>query len=119
MTEAERKAVENEMVSLREYLEAKIDFRCIEMLHLKELYETKLDAVNLSHAKFELLLNTRWESMNEIREQLGTQKSESLSRLEYDANHKLLESKIDSIVKIVWTISGTLAALEIVLRFIK
>jgi flagellar motility protein MotE (MotC chaperone) len=45
--------------------------------------------------KTEAQLNKRLESMNEFREQLRDQSSHFLTMDTYDANHKLLESKIE------------------------
>jgi len=52
--------------------------------------------------KAESSVNKRLESMNEFREQLREQSKTFLTMDVYNANHKLLEAKIEAIQKIVW-----------------
>jgi hypothetical protein len=52
--------------------------------------------------KTEEQLIIRLASMNEFREQLRDQSKTFMTVGTYDANHKLLESKIEALQKIVW-----------------
>ncbi len=114
---------------------------CVHIDHLKELMDTRLEATNLAHQKFEAYLNAKLETMNEIREQLGTQKSEFISRVEFEAKHEVLIQKLDNQIamikeafakdnkaltdkvevlqKFMAGAMGGLAVLEIILRFVK
>jgi hypothetical protein len=52
--------------------------------------------------KAEKDLSLRLASMNEFRSQLTDQSKTFITYDVYDANHKLLESKIEALQKIVW-----------------
>jgi hypothetical protein len=86
MTEAERKAVQNEMVSLREYFEALLYSQ-------KEYFDTKLESMNERYAKFESIVDVRMDHLNEIRPQLAAQKGEFMvKKSAYQKNKELVNA---------------------------
>jgi hypothetical protein len=112
MTKAERTAVQNDMVTLREYMEA--------LLYSQKMYfETRLNAMEDAQAKFEQFNTAKLGTMNEIREQLGTQKADFLTRVEFEGKHELVCQKVESLQKFMWGIGGGVVLLELILRFIK
>lgn len=128
---------------VREYLEAQIKWNKVELLHLRELIDTKLIAMEAKQDKFEAVVSVKMLQLNEIRPQLAAQKAEFITRNEYDINHKLLDIKIDhvddkkvvsqdmfdakiaevckemsTLNRFMWTVFGILAAVEFILRFL-
>ena len=92
---------------------------CIHIEYLKELIEAKLDAITVSHSKFEVYLNAKLEQMNEIRGQLGTQKADFITRIEFEAKQQVLIGKIENLQKFMWALGGALVILEVILRFVR
>lgn len=112
MTKSERDAVQHDIVSMREYMEALL-------YDQKAFFEAKLEAMSEAQAKYEAYNRAKLETMNEIREQLSTQKAEFITRVEHDAKYALFATKIESLQKFIWMLSGALVLLEVLLKFIK
>jgi len=70
---------------------------------LKERLEAHMIYTEKALAKTEDQLNTRLESMNQFRDQLRDQSKQFLNTSTYDANHKLLETKIEEKYKLLET----------------
>ena len=98
--------------------------QCAEKVNELERNVAVLQAEYGAHAQYtkiamdkaETVMNIRLDSMNEFREQLSDQASSFLTRDNYEANHKLLETKIESLQKIVWTGIGMLLIVQIVIQ---
>jgi len=95
---------------------------------IKEL-KVRVDYIEKGISKAEEDLNKRLEGMNEFRESLKDAQSTFLTKTEYESKHRLLEEKLDanqqiiqmkldSLQKIVYITVGTLAVLELMLRFL-
>ena len=69
--------------------------------------------------KAEASVNKRLESMNEFREQLREQSKTFLTLDVYNANHRLLESKIESLQRFMYIITGGLVVLQVLIGVIE
>ena len=80
------------------------DMRAMEeqVAQLAERVESHCIYSDKSIEKAEASINKRLESMNEFRLQLSDQSKTFLTVDVYNANHRLLEAKIEAIQKIVW-----------------
>ena len=68
--------------------------------------------------KTEKQLLIRLETMNEFRGQLSDQSKTFLTQIVYEANHKLLETKIEALQKIAYTGLGIVTVLVFVIPII-
>ena len=100
------------------------DVRILEekVVQLAEHIESHILYSERAVEKAEDAMCKRLEGMNEFRAQLSDQSKTFITYDVYDVNHKLLESKIDSISKTVWIGIGIAIAFSfvvpIVLHFI-
>jgi len=83
---------------------------------LQAEFEAHSDYTKIAMDKAETVMNIRLNSMNEFRAQLSDQASSFLTRDNYEVNHKLLETKIESLQKIVWTGIGMLLIVQIAVQ---
>ena len=83
---------------------------------LQTEYEAHSQYTKIAMDKAETVMNIRLNSMNEFRAQLSDQASTFLTRDNYEVNHKLLETKIESLQKIVWTGIGMLLIVQIAVQ---
>ena len=83
---------------------------------LKTSFEAHEKFTKIAMDKAETVMNLRLSGMNEFREQLRDQASTFITTTVYDVNHKLLESKIESLQKIVWTGVGMLLIVQVVVQ---
>lgn len=90
-----------------------------DIVTLKEYLESRLESIDTATILRAAALDKRMDAMNQIREQLATQKTEFLTRLEYDSKHQMLCDKIETVQKFVWMVSGALLLIEIALQFVK
>lgn len=101
-----------ESISLKEYFD-------MEISSLKGTIRDSMDyqkeALRIASAAME----KRLDGMNEIREALRDSQMNCITKLEYDAKHELLNSKIEILQKIIYIGIGLCLAIEIILRFIK
>jgi DNA anti-recombination protein RmuC len=70
---------------------------------LKERLESHMVYTEKSLTKTEEQLNARLESMNQFRDQLKDQSKQFLNTNTYEANHRLLETKIEEKCKLLET----------------
>jgi len=83
---------------------------------LQTEFEAHSDYTKIAMDKADTVMNIRLDSMNEFRAQIKDQTATFLTQVTYDANHKLLETKIESLQKIVWTGIGMLLIVQIVIQ---
>ena len=83
---------------------------------LQTAFEAHSDYTKIAMDKADTVMNIRLDSMNEFRAQIKDQTATFLTQVTYDANHKLLETKIESLQKIVWTGIGMLLIVQIVIQ---
>jgi DNA anti-recombination protein RmuC len=69
--------------------------------------------------KAEESMTKRLDSMNEIREQLKDQAETFLPIVTYEANHRLLEMKVESLQKFMYIITGALLVIQVMIGFIE
>lgn len=86
---------------------------------LKEYMDTKISALDRATSVASEAMNKRLESMNEFRAQLKDQNATFLTRNEYEAKHALLESKIESLQRIVYLATGAVLIIDYFIKFIK
>lgn len=105
------RVLEERVVQLVEKLENHITY--------SEMAGTKAEE---SVMKTEKELSKRLDGMNEFREALADQSKSYMTIQTYDANHKMLEVKIEAIQKIVWgglaIMSFLMFAIPLVLHFV-
>jgi uncharacterized coiled-coil protein SlyX len=106
----------NELERRVAVLENTIELHC---KYTKET-ETKTDR---ALEKAETEMNRRLLGMNEFREQLNMQTKSFITYDTYNANHKILEVKIEAIQKIVWGGLAVIAflafAIPLIIKFIQ
>ena len=61
----------------------------------------------------------RLDAVNEFKEQLNDQANSFLKREIYDANHKLIEQKIEGLSRLVYVGVGICVTLELIFKFLK
>ena len=99
------------------------DVRILEerVVQLAEHIESHILYSEKAVEKAEESMCKRLEGMNEFRTQLADQSKTFITYNVYDANHKLLETKIESIQKIVWgglaIVSFVTFAIPIIMHF--
>jgi hypothetical protein len=98
----------------------KLEERLLLLEHDTIALQTSFDAhenfTKIAMDKAETVMNLRLNSMNEFRDQLRDQAGTFITASAYSANQKLLESKIESLQKIVWTGIGMLLIVQIVIQ---
>lgn len=98
-------------ISFRDY----VDVRFADQ---EQAVQAALAAAEKAVVKAELAADKRFESVNEFRGQLTDQANTFISRLEYNANQKAIEQKIETLQRLVFMGTGVLLTLEVVLRFL-
>src|SRR5260221_6969332 len=72
--------------------------------------------LNIAHVnEMRAMMEKRLESMNEFRDAIRDAANNSMLRTEYEAKHSQLDARISSLEKIVWSVSGGLLLVQIVL----
>lgn len=87
--------------------------------HFEKICNEKMCAQKEALSLARESLEKRLEHMNEFRSQLSEQSITFMTKDIYEARHKELTSKIESIEKIVYIGMGMCAVIELMLRFIK
>jgi len=108
----------NEGCTLRELLEAKIHSNYELIVANRLLTQTKIDSIERGMEISRLSMEKRLEAMNEFRGQMADQSKLFLPRLEYHPSHEALEKRIGGLEKLVWGLTGGIAILELILRFL-
>lgn len=96
------------------------DVRILEekVVQLAEHIESHILYSERAVDKAEEAMCKRLEGMNEFRSQLSDQSKTFLTVTVYDANHKLLETKIEALQKIAYTGLGIVALLSFIIPII-
>ena len=89
------------------------------LIVVEERLEGHVDYTEKSINKTEMQLNTRLEAMNEFRGQMGDQIKTYLTKDTYDANHRILEVKIEAVQKFMWISIGGLLVIQVLVGFIE
>lgn len=97
MTPADREEFDHAAVTLRDYIDMRID------------------AINLGITKSEIAMEQRFQSVNELRAMANDIASRGLTRAEYNSAHAALEDKIDSVQRLVYIGFGVAITLQILL----
>jgi len=84
-------SLRREIAILKEMAQVKWDS------HFRE-HSIEREAVQLAHADMDRRLN----EMNRLKEQMAASDAKYIPRPEYDANHKTLEVRVDSLAKLVY-----------------
>ena len=80
--------------------------------------KTRLDYIEKSIDKTEIELNRRLTGMNEFREALKDQNNNFITRVEYDAKHELVNTKLDGLAKLVYIGLGIFLVIDLLLHFV-
>jgi hypothetical protein len=114
--------VENIDMPTREIDEFEYESRIRELENRLSILETMQQAhcvyTGKALDKAEMMVNERLLRMNEVRDQLKDQAATFLTTVEYVANHKALETKIESLQKFMWLSIGALAVIQVLIGFI-
>ena len=94
------------------------NMREIDYVSLKEYLELKIDAISHVIEKSESLLDVRLEGMNQFRNQIECERVNYVQRELYETHMKFITSKINSLEKILYIGMGLLIAVEVYLRWI-
>jgi ElaB/YqjD/DUF883 family membrane-anchored ribosome-binding protein len=86
----------------------------VEGVTLREYVESRLDALALAVRKAEEATDKRFSAVNEMRAMVTDAARNYLPRSEYDASHQALSDKLDAMQKMVWIGVGVVAALQFV-----
>ena len=84
---------------------------------LKEYIDTRIRDIERATDLAANHLSIRLESLNEWRLQNKDERNCYVTKVEYEANHKLLEVKIEALQKLVWIGVGGLFVIEIALNY--
>ena len=90
-----------------------------QVAQLAERVESHCLYSDKSIEKAEASVNKRLENMNEFRHQLNDQSKTFLTIDVYNANHRLLEAKIESLQKFMYIITGGLLGVQILFGVIE
>ncbi len=102
---------EDKLISWKEYVDVRFSDQ-------EQAVQAALAAAEKAVVKAELASDKRFESVNEFRAQLSDQANTFISRVEYNANQKANDQKVESLQRLVFMGVGVLLTLEIALRFI-
>jgi hypothetical protein len=83
----------------------------IQVVRLEERLAASHEALKV--AKIET--DRRLESMNELRDQISSERGNYLNRSEYDLKHDALKSRIDSLEKFQYMIVGGLLVFQVLI----
>ena len=98
-------------VSLRDYLETKLD---AEVKRLDEVSKLTNGAVAQATTIANSAMDKRLEGMNEFRQQMTDQTKTFITKEEYAARHDALEKRISGLEKVVWGAVGAMVFVEAV-----
>ena len=77
----------------------------------------RFEAQKIALDKAETATNLRLEGLNEWRAQNKDERACLMTRVEYEAKHQLLLSKVEASQKIIYMGLGALATIQFILKF--
>jgi len=86
---------------------------------LKEYFEEKFRSQDKALELSRAVIEKRLDALNEWRQQNKDERETTITKVEYNARHQLLEQKIEAVQRIVYMGLGALAVIELILRFAK
>lgn len=98
-------------VSLREYMDARLD-------SLRREMDILLAAANLATSKSEQAIDYRLQHLNEFRDSLQDQTRGYATKNELNALRDAHAAEIKALQRIVYAITGAIAVIQVLLQFV-
>jgi hypothetical protein len=106
MTPNEAKELDHAMVSLKDYLDVRIE-------DVRSMVESRLIEINRAVTKSDVAIEQRFQSVNELRAMANDIANRGMTRAEFNSAHSALEDKIDNVQRLTYIGFGIAIAMQI------